>query len=695
MICKITVGNGLRGAVNYDLIPKKGEPARAEWICGTLQGTPKQISRQAAPIRALRPNIKNPIWRCSLSLPSTDGIKSSQFWETVTQEFLNEMGIPLDSAWCAVRHSDKDHDHIHISVLRILPDSKLWDRANDLPKAVQATQKLEMIHGLSQHSREKPFKNSQTRVEKLINERKGKPMSKSIIQNAIDSIFADHPNGIEYEEFKRLLLLKKINIIQARTKKHKLQGFSFEYENNACPGSALGSGYGSNGLINRGLIIHDQDEIDDVEKQEDSKQAKNKRMPHAVQAINHKQLETEHSNHNKSEPKTKWRMDINQLNNVEIPGFLGPIWKACMAVSAVAINYSLDLWDKIKAFIELILSKLGIKLNRNNNNATRELNFSPESSPIIDVPSKVIDDNKQIESAANQIEQIAKAIETKSPELIPHGIKGRDELVKALADEFDKTDFGTGIANDFMPSIYSNFAKLENAYSRQNENDKQIIIEEHRPLYIDDRPKARQLLTNAELKLKQVKLKSENWKSESKFNKITSLLAGNPNQIEINEATKNYEYYKSELIKVESEDKIKKEKINLFKPAKVRDELIINREKCDVDLNQAIADFKQACESQLKVLSTYPSLKSKVVKLQDDLNDRIRIFEKDNQFHAHGFGIDGNTAKRNLQQIQIKFKEIEIVSIAEKARIENEKYKRDEDGDNDQIHQQDPNIPKS
>lgn len=693
MICKITVGNGLRGAINYDLIQKKGEPARAEWICGTLQGTPKQISRQAAPIRALRPNTKNPIWRCSLSLPPTDGIKSSQFWESIAKEFLTEMDIPLDSAWCAVRHSDKDHDHIHISVLRILPNSKLWDRANDLPKAVKATQKLEMIHILSQHSREKPFKNSPTRVEKLIFERKGKPMSKSIIQNAIDSIFAAHPKGIEYEEFKRLLLIKKIVIIQSRTKKNKLQGFSFEYENNACPGSALGGGYSSTGLIGRGLIVENTEGVDNTEKSEDSVKDKNKRMPRAVEFITQNKSVDRNENQQPSNGRTKWRMDSNQINNLEFPGLMGPIWKACYAVTQIAIIYSLDLWDKLKAFIERILNKLGLKLNRNNNNAARELNFSPAPAAI-DVPSHVIEDQKQIEAAANQINQIAKAIETKSPDLVPAGIEGRDELVKALKDEFDKTEFANGSGTDYMPSIYSNFAKLEKAYSVQNANDKQILVEEQRgmPFYIDERPKARENLAAAEQKLRDANSKSENWKAKSKLNKFASLLAGNPNQVEINEAFKEREYYKSELARIEGDDAKKQVKISSFRPAKVRDELIKFRENCGENLSIAIAEFKHACLMQSAALITNPNLKPKVEKLLSNLNERVKIFEKNNEFHAHGFGIDGVTARKDLQKIELGLKELETVSIVERTRIENEKYNRDVD--DDQAHQPDFNTPR-
>lgn len=120
MIAKLTVGNGLRGAITYDLTPKKGEPSRAEWICGTLGGigaTPRQVSRQGGLLRAQRPEIKNPIWRCSLSLPPADGRRDGAFWKKIVEEFLIEMEIPLDAGWMAVQHDDQEHDHVHLTVI--------------------------------------------------------------------------------------------------------------------------------------------------------------------------------------------------------------------------------------------------------------------------------------------------------------------------------------------------------------------------------------------------------------------------------------------------------------------------------------------------------------------------------------------------------------------------------------------------
>lgn len=254
----------MRGAVSYDLLPKKGEPNRAEWLCGTLGGigaTPQQISRQGGLLRALRPEIKNPIWRCSLSLPPSDGRRDGAFWKQIAEEFLIEMEIPLDAGWLAVRHDDQKHDHIHLSVIRVLPSSKIWNRANDLPKAVKATQKLEQRHCLASHSREKPKKSSPTLADRQISQRKSKPMSKQYVQAAIDDVFNNHSDGLELENLQALLAEKRVGVDAKRTKLGKLQGLSFQYADVAFPASALGTDYSTSGLIQRGLRIKDQIDV--------------------------------------------------------------------------------------------------------------------------------------------------------------------------------------------------------------------------------------------------------------------------------------------------------------------------------------------------------------------------------------------------------------------------------------------------
>lgn len=256
MIAKITTGSGLRGALNYDLLPKKGKQARARWVAGTLTGTPQEMSRQAAPLRGLRPTIAAPIWRCSLSLPHADGRRSPDFWSKIGTEFLIEMGVdPCTAGWCMVQHDDRDHDHAHISLIRCQADGSLFDRANDVKRAIKVTQLLEQRHQLHTHSRDPPHKSNPTLRDREISKRTEKPMSKIFIQEKIDAIFAAKPHGLDFAELNSMLGADIIDAAEKRTAKGKLQGISFRFNGVAVPASELGSQYSTKGLMARGLRI--------------------------------------------------------------------------------------------------------------------------------------------------------------------------------------------------------------------------------------------------------------------------------------------------------------------------------------------------------------------------------------------------------------------------------------------------------
>jgi hypothetical protein len=251
VVPKVTTGAGLRGALSYDLLGRAGEP-RGEWIGGTLIGSPREMSRQAAAFRALRPDCRKAIWRCSLSLPPRDGRVSAARWETLIKDFMTEMGIPLEAAWTAVRHADRDHDHVHFTLLRTLPDSTLWNQEHSARRAIKACQVLEERHQLSQHSRDPPARARITTVEREINNRTGKGMSRKIIQDAVDRAIKNHP-GLSFQELQQQLAAEGIQA-EAYAPKGRWAGVTYTHAGIKWAGSKLGTDYSPAGLTKRGLI---------------------------------------------------------------------------------------------------------------------------------------------------------------------------------------------------------------------------------------------------------------------------------------------------------------------------------------------------------------------------------------------------------------------------------------------------------
>ena len=128
MKAKISRGGGFRGALNYVL--DVGKDATGDKLAEIVGGTmiardAAGMSREFSAVRQLRPDIKRPVWHCSLSLPPGDKLDPAK-WQEVAGDFMQEMGFPADTQYTVVRHSDTDKDHVHIVASRISLSGNVW-----------------------------------------------------------------------------------------------------------------------------------------------------------------------------------------------------------------------------------------------------------------------------------------------------------------------------------------------------------------------------------------------------------------------------------------------------------------------------------------------------------------------------------------------------------------------------------------
>ena len=169
------------------------------------------------------------------------------------------MDVPDGAAWVAVYHGDVDHDHIHITLLRILPNGSLWDEEWSAKRAIKACAALETRHHLASHDRTPKPKDSPTRAEIEIFKRQQKKgqliMSREQIQKAVDQVLANYPPplGIDFFELQRELSAHQPPIdLQASMPKGKFRGVSYQLGLYKFPGSKIGHEY-SVGLVARGV----------------------------------------------------------------------------------------------------------------------------------------------------------------------------------------------------------------------------------------------------------------------------------------------------------------------------------------------------------------------------------------------------------------------------------------------------------
>lgn len=235
---------------------------RGEFIGGTLIGTPREMSRQAAPFRAARADAKAPVMHYSLSLEAGDGRKTKEEWEAMVQSFLEKMGFDHKrGAWASWIHRDTDMDHVHIVFLRSMGDGSLWNREFSARRAIEATAQIEREFGLRTHDRTpKKEKRRLTRKEAELASKlakKGQKMTKVEMQKHIDSVVSqlskDHPDGYDVDQLSSALSGVGVQV-EAYEPKGKLTGLKYQMDGVWVSGSSMGTDYSPKGLMARGLL---------------------------------------------------------------------------------------------------------------------------------------------------------------------------------------------------------------------------------------------------------------------------------------------------------------------------------------------------------------------------------------------------------------------------------------------------------
>lgn len=452
MVPKVTTGAGLRGALNYDFSNKDGAP-RAEYIGGTLFGTPREMAAQAGALRALRPDCKKPVFRVSLSLPPSDGQLRADQWLSVVEAFKREMGISETAAWCAVRHTDRDHDHIHFTLLRILPDGTLWNQEHSAKRAIAACQVIEQEFELCSHSREKAGKARPTRAETEIYQRTGVTMSREHIQTVVDGLL-NHYNGeqFSFESFKADLASAGI-AVEMYAPKGQFKGVSYtDHKGIRWPGSKIGRDY-SAGLVERGLVFNDQDPgAGDTNKSSWWKErTKNESVsPESGTLFTTPGLTL-------ARPETVAR---NVINNV--PGQWGPLVAAVMAFNQLMLQFLAEGLQGFAAalarFVRSFLRLLGFKVDEPGPATALDSPETRQARVTVPMPAQFVSDsrdpgasNRAAVAAASTISKITemarlrdvagikKVVDSaaQSSQLSPEVASLHDEISNLARDESD------------------------------------------------------------------------------------------------------------------------------------------------------------------------------------------------------------------------------------------------------------------
>jgi len=144
MIAKAVKGKGFRGALNYDLTNEKG------YLLDTNMSAdkPRELAAEFGEIRRLRPNLNKAVLHVSLSAAPGEKLTDEQ-WREIGREYLRGMGLD-NNQYVMTRHTDTEHEHIHILANRIRFDGEVTTDSHDYRRQEVLMRKVEKDYALQQ-----------------------------------------------------------------------------------------------------------------------------------------------------------------------------------------------------------------------------------------------------------------------------------------------------------------------------------------------------------------------------------------------------------------------------------------------------------------------------------------------------------------------------------------------------------------
>lgn len=195
-------------------------------------------------------------------------------------------------------------------------------------------------------------------AEIQILKRTGKPMPRVFMQQKIDEIIKNHPDGLDFKDFKRLLSVYQIDV-QAYAPRGELKGVSYMYDSLKWPGSKLGSAY-SAGLTKRGVLY--TTETSAMQEVEMHSHARNSKMPAAIKTLLPVQYANKgivsHASHKTKEFSSN--IDLNPRIMLET----SELSEIVLLIGSLLVSCALTLLIAVVNFMQKILALFGFSMKQ-------------------------------------------------------------------------------------------------------------------------------------------------------------------------------------------------------------------------------------------------------------------------------------------------------------------------------------------
>lgn len=236
MIAKQIKGSDFRKVLNY-VHNKSG----ARLIGGNMVAkTPASLTDELRVSSNLKRTVTQCVYHVSLSVSPREKLSEPQ-WIEIARAYLAGMEFN-GNQYAIYRHTDKEHDHIHIIASRIrITDGSVVSDSWNYRRSEMVLRQLEQEFELFQASGSRgKTKRSPSTGEMRRQKRTGEVNKRTLIQNAIAKSLEDHPS---LEEFIRRPTEKGISVRLRKSREGKIEGISYGLDGVAFQGRQLGRDY--------------------------------------------------------------------------------------------------------------------------------------------------------------------------------------------------------------------------------------------------------------------------------------------------------------------------------------------------------------------------------------------------------------------------------------------------------------------
>ena len=406
-------------------LEKPSAPPTFSTFAGT---TPRQISAEFAALRKLKPNLGKAVGHLILSPGPEDRTLSKEEWKQALDLALAEHGAS-EAQHAAYLHFDTDHPHLHVFFSRITPTGQVISDSNSYQKNRSATQKITQELKLTPLPKtQNPADAAQADRQAVGNasrraERRGTPDPGRINAQSVRDAVGE---ARSLDHLKSLLKDKNTEAeFQRRGPSSEVFGWKLRV-------------IGSEEWLKASNLAKDLSWPKIAHRFETEAQIENRadgRAPAKEQEDRRPAMIR-----SSLQPRQKLDLGLPKTTSNIAQADIGPVSKVMLLIGAAAFKLSAAAIEALMNFLKWLLRKFGLMLAPAQPGGAQSQTALPFEPRYLDVESRVVpepvisDATNNIATAAEQLLQVADALEKNDPDLLPPG-QGREELAAALVAE--------------------------------------------------------------------------------------------------------------------------------------------------------------------------------------------------------------------------------------------------------------------